>query len=85
MKQICSLLNQNLLPMLESRVKRGLPWAKVVKNLPTKKETQVQSLGQKDSLETEMATHFNILAWEIHGQRSLAGYRVGVAKESDMT
>ena len=26
-------------------------------------ETQVQSLGQKDLLEKEMATHFSILAW----------------------
>ena len=24
---------------------------------------QVQSLGQEDSLEREMATHFSILAW----------------------
>ena len=28
-------------------------------------ETQVLSLGQEDSLEKEMATHCNILAWEI--------------------
>ena len=28
-------------------------------------ETQIQSLGQEDSLEKEMATHFSILAWEI--------------------
>ena len=28
-------------------------------------ETWVQSLGQKDPLEKEMATHFSILAWEI--------------------
>ena len=26
---------------------------------------QVQSLGQEDPLEDEMATHSNILAWEI--------------------
>ena len=38
------------------------------------KETQVRSLGQEDPLEEEMATHSSILAWEIHGQRSLAGY-----------
>ena len=37
-------------------------------------ENQVQSLGQEDPLEEEMATHFSILAWEIHEQRSLAGY-----------
>ena len=28
-------------------------------------ETWVQSLGQKDSLEKEMATHSSILAWRI--------------------
>ena len=28
-------------------------------------ETQGQSLGQKDSLEKEMATHSSVLAWEI--------------------
>ena len=28
-------------------------------------ETQVQSLGQEDLLEKEMATHFSILAWKI--------------------
>ena len=27
-----------------------------------------------DVLEKEMATHSSILAWEIHGQRSLVGY-----------
>ena len=26
---------------------------------------QVQSLGQEDALEEEMATHSNILSWEI--------------------
>jgi len=29
------------------------------------KETKVQSLGQEDYLEKEMATHSSILAWEI--------------------
>ena len=28
-------------------------------------ETRVQSLGQEDPLEKEMATHSSILAWEI--------------------
>ena len=36
-------------------------------------ETQVQPLGQEDSLEEEMAAHSSILICEIHGQRSLAG------------
>ena len=37
----------------------------MVKNLPAMQETQVQSLGQEDLLEKEMATHSSILAWEI--------------------
>ena len=37
-------------------------------------EMQIQSLGQEDPLEEEVATHSSVLAWEIHGQRSLAGY-----------
>ena len=28
-------------------------------------ETQIRSLDQEDSLEKEMASHSNILAWEI--------------------
>ena len=39
--------------------------ARVVKNLPSRQETQVQSLGGEDLLEKEMATHFSILAWRI--------------------
>ena len=37
----------------------------VVKNPPDKWETQVQSLGQEDPLEEEMATHSSIPAWKI--------------------
>ena len=38
--------------------------AQTVKRLHTMQETQVQSLGQEDLLEKEMATHSSILAWE---------------------
>ena len=50
-------------------------------------ETQVGSLGWEDPLEEEMATHSSILAWESHGQRSLAGYHPchGVAEELEIT
>ena len=37
----------------------------MVKKLPEMQETQVQSLGQEDLLEKEMATHSSILAWKI--------------------
>ena len=46
-------------------------------------DTQVQSLGQEDPLEKEMATHSNILAWRIpwteepDGLQSMGSQRVG--------
>ena len=46
----------------------GFPGGSVVKHLPAMQETQeiwVQLLGQEDSLEKEMATHFSILVREI--------------------
>ena len=39
--------------------------AQMVKNLPAMQKTQVQSLGCKDPLGKEMATHSSILAWRI--------------------
>ena len=39
--------------------------AQMVKNPPAMQETWVRSLGQEDSLEKGMATHFSILAWRI--------------------
>ena len=45
----------------------------------------VLSLGWKDPLEKRMATHSNILAWRISGQRSLAGYSPWGCKELGMT
>ena len=48
--------------------------AQMVKNLPATQKTWIRSLGQEDPLEKGMTTHSNILAWRIHGQRSLAGY-----------
>ena len=39
--------------------------AQTVRRLPTMQESRVQSLGQEDLLEKEMATHSSILAWRI--------------------
>ena len=39
--------------------------AQTVKNLPAMQETQVQSLGQEDTLEKEMTTDSSTLAWKI--------------------
>ena len=48
-----------------SKVKMASLVAQMVKNLPAMQQTQVQSLGQEDPLEKEMATHFSILAWKV--------------------
>ena len=50
---------------------RGSLLAQVVKNLPAMQEMQIQSLGWEDLLQKGMATHSNIFAWTIRGQRSL--------------
>ena len=39
--------------------------AQKVKCLPIMRETWVQSLGRKELLEKEMATHSRVLAWRI--------------------
>ena len=55
----------------------------MVKNLPAMQGTWVQSLGQEDPLEKEMATHSSILAWRIPwmeepgGLQSMGLQRVG--------
>ena len=57
--------------------------AQMIKHLPTMPETWVQSLGQEDLLEKEMATHSSILAWKI--LRSLVGYSPWGCKKSETT
>ena len=48
-------------------------------------ETWIQSLGQEDPLEKEMATHSGFLAFEkSHGWRRLVGYSRWGHKESNM-
>ena len=57
--------------------------SQMVKRLPTMLETWVQSLGQEDLLEKEMATHSSVLAWRIPGigepvgLPSMGSHRVG--------
>ena len=57
----------------------------MVKNLPGNQEMQVQSLGQEDPLEEEMATHSSILAWETLDGGAWWAVVHGVAEESDTT
>ena len=59
--------------------------AQRVKYLSVMWENQVQSLGQEDPLEKEMATHPVFLPRESHGHRSLVGYSPQGRKELDMT
>ena len=57
--------------------------AQTVKRLPTMREAWVQSLGQEDLLEKDMATHSSTLAWKIPsmeepgGLQSMGSQRVG--------
>ena len=48
-------------------------------------ETQVQSLGQEDAQEKEMATHSNIFAWEIPWTEEPGGLQSMGFQESDTT
>ena len=43
----------------------GFSGAQTVKHLPAMRETWVESLGQEDPLEKEMAIHRSTLAWKI--------------------
>ena len=47
-------------------------------------ETQVQSLGQEDPLEKEMAAHSSILAWEIPWTEEPGRLKPIDLKESNM-
>ena len=62
--------------------------AQMVKRLPAMWETRVQSLGQEDPLEKEMATHSSTLAWKIPGMEKpgrLQSYSPWGRKELDTT
>ena len=59
------------------------PGSSVVKNLPAMQEMWVQSLGQEDSLEKDIAIHSSILAGKIPwteepgGLQSMGLHRLG--------
>ena len=63
----------------------AFPGGSVVKICLPPQETRFRSLGGEDFLEEGMATYSSILAWESHGQRSLAGYSPWGHKGSDTT
>ena len=51
----------------------GFPAGSAVKTPPAMQEVWVQSLGQEDPLEKEMASHSGILAWEIPWPKESGG------------
>ena len=58
----------------------------MVKILPAMQEMQVQSLGQDDPLEKEMATHSSILAWKSPQTEEPGRLQsMGLQKKLDMT
>ena len=59
--------------------------AQTVKCLSTMWETPVQSLGQEDPLEKEMAIHSIILAWEIPWTEESGGLMGSWHGERDTT
>ena len=59
--------------------------AQMVKNLPAVRVPWVQSLGQEDPLEKEMAIHSSILAWRIPWTEEPGGLQWRGQKESDTT
>ena len=57
----------------------------MVKNMPANARDVDSSLGQKDPLEKEMATHSSILAWEIPWTERPGGLQPMGRKELDTT
>ena len=53
------------IPVAFNRVMHAALVAQMVKSLLAMRETRVWSLGQKNPLEEELATHSSFLAWEI--------------------
>ena len=59
--------------------------AQTVKRLPTMREIWVQSLGQEDPLEKDMAIHSSTLAWKTPWTDEPGSYSPQGRKESDTT
>ena len=56
----------------------------MVKNQPANATDVVRSLGQEDSLEKRMATHFSLLAWEIPWTEEPGGLEPMGSQKSEM-
>ena len=64
---------------------RAFPVAQPVKNPPAMQEIRVQSLGQEDALEKEMATYSSILACRIPQIEEPGGLQSTGSQGSDTT
>ena len=72
-ESVCNARDPSSIPGLGRSAKEGIGYplqyswaslvAQLVKNPPAMRETWVRSLGWKDPLEKEKATHSSILAW----------------------
>ena len=69
-------LNNNVSILMHSRASLV---TQMVKNMLAMQETWLRSLGGEDPLEKRTENHSGLLAWRIHGQRSLAIVH-GIAK-----
>ena len=76
------MINRNIYVKVQSML--GFPNGSVVKNLPAMQKMWVQSLGQKDPLEKEMATplQYSCLRNPVDRGAWWATFH-GLAKESD--
>ena len=62
---------------------RWLQWQRICLPMQETQTTEMRSLGQEDPLQEEMATHSNILAWELGNPMDSRAWRAtvhGVAK-----
>ena len=91
--ELFHILKQDVVKVLHSvcqQIWKTQQWptsraAQMVKCLPTKRETQVQSLGQEDLLEKKMATHSRTLPWKIPWTEEPGSYGPWGCKQSDTT
>ena len=56
----------------------------MAKNMPAKRETWVQSLGQEDNLKKELVTHSSNLAWRIPWTEETGGLQSMGSRKSWM-
>ena len=70
------------MPLFKIKSMQGSSCGSVVKNLPPKQETGVQSLGREDPLEKEMTTPSSILAWKIPWTEEPGGLAVHRAAQN---